>query len=70
MRGSYIKTKIQRMIETKKNVLTEEEQLLLREKFISEYAKKKGWNPKDLTSTQMLEIATQREYKNPGLLLG
>jgi len=58
------------MIETKKNVLTEEEQLLLREKFISEYAKKKGWNPKDLTSTQMLEIATQREYKNPGLLLG
>ncbi len=70
MCGSYIKTKIQRMIETKKNVLTEEEQLLLREKFISEYAKKKGWNPKDLTSTQMLEIATQREYKNPGLLLG
>jgi hypothetical protein len=58
------------MIETKKNVLTDEEQLLLREKFISEYAKKKGWNPKDLTSTQMLEIATQREYKNPGLLLG
>ena len=58
------------MIETKKNVLTEEEQLLLREMFISEYAKKKGWNPKDLTSTQMLEIATQREYKNPGLLLG
>lgn len=58
------------MIETKKNVLTDEEQLLLREKFISEYAKNKGWNPKDLTSTQMLEIATQREYKNPGLLLG
>jgi hypothetical protein len=58
------------MIETKKNVLTDDEQLLLREKFISEYAKKKGWNPKDLTSTQMLEIATQREYKNPGLLLG
>jgi hypothetical protein len=58
------------MIETKKNVLTDEEQLLLREKFISEYAKKKGWNPKELTSTQMLEIATQHEYKNPGLLLG
>jgi hypothetical protein len=54
----------------KKNVLSEDEQLLLREKFISEYSKKKGWNPKELTSTQMLEIATQKEYKNPGLILG
>jgi hypothetical protein len=54
----------------KKNVLSEDEQLLLREKFISEYSKKKGWNAKELTSTQMLEIATQREYKNPGLILG
>jgi len=54
----------------KKSILSEEEQLLLREKFIGEYSKKKGWNPKELTSTQMLEIATQREYKNPGLILG
>jgi hypothetical protein len=54
----------------KKNVLSEDEQLLLREKFISEYSKKKGWNSKELTSTQMLEIATQKEYKNPGLILG
>lgn len=54
----------------KKNVLTNEEQLLLREKFIAEYSKNKGWNPKELTSTQMLEIVTQKEYKNPGLILG
>jgi hypothetical protein len=54
----------------RKNVLSEDEQILLREKFIIEYSKKKGWNPKDLSSTQMLEIATQREYKNPGLILG
>ncbi len=54
----------------KKSVLSEDEILLLREKFISEYAKKKGWNSKELTSTQMLEIATQKEYKNPGLILG
>jgi len=45
----------------KKNVLTDEEQLLLREKFVNEYSKKKGWNAKELTSTQMLEIATQKE---------
>jgi len=54
----------------KQTVLSEDEQLLLREKFIIEYSKKKGWNPKDLSSTQMLEIATQKEYKNPGLILG
>lgn len=54
----------------KKSILSEDEILLLREKFISEYAKKKGWNFKELTSTQMLEIATQKEYKNPGLILG
>lgn len=54
----------------KRSVLSEDEILLLREKFISEYSKKKGWNSKELTSTQMLEIATQKEYKNPGLILG
>jgi hypothetical protein len=56
--------------DVKKNVLSEDEVLLLREKFIAEYSKKKGWNPKELSSTQMLEIATQKEYKNPGLILG
>jgi hypothetical protein len=53
----------------KKSVLSEDEVLLLREKFIHEYSKRKGWNPKELTSTQMLEIATQKEYKNPGIIL-
>jgi hypothetical protein len=60
------------MIESglKNNFLSDDEKLLLREKFISEYSKKKGWNVKELTSTQMLEIATQKEYQNPGLILG
>ena len=48
--------------------LSKEEISLLREKFITEYSKKKGWNPKELSTTQMLEIATQKEYKTPGLL--
>lgn len=52
----------------KKPVMSEEETLLLREKFINEYSKKKGWDPKELSTTQMLEIATQKEYKNPGLI--
>ncbi len=54
----------------KKKALSEEETLLLREKFIAEYSKKKGWNPRELNSIQMLEIATQKEYKLPGLILG
>jgi hypothetical protein len=50
--------------------LSDDEVTLLREKFIVEYSKKKGWNHKELTTTQMLEIATNKEYINPGLILG
>jgi len=55
---------------TKKTVFSDSEILLLREKFISDYSITKGWNPKELTSTQMLEIATQPQYINPGMILG
>ena len=54
----------------KKTPLSDEETTLLREKFIVEYSKKKGWNHKELSTTQMLEIATQKEYKQRGLVLG
>lgn len=54
----------------KNQAMTKEETTLLREKFISEYSKRKGWNPKELSTTQMLEIATQKEYKTPGIILG
>jgi len=54
----------------KNQAVTKEETVLLREKFISEYSKQKGWDPKNLSTTQMLEIATQKEYKTPGIILG
>ena len=54
----------------KNEALPKDESLLLREKFISEYSKKKGWNPKELSTNQMLEIIGQREYKTPGIILG
>jgi hypothetical protein len=54
----------------KNDVLPKDETLLLREKFINEYSKKKGWNPKELTTNQMLEIVSQKEYKSPGIILG
>ena len=54
----------------KNDPMSSDESTLLREKFISEYSKKKGWNPKELTTNQMLEIVSQKEYKTPGIILG
>jgi hypothetical protein len=54
----------------KNDALPKDEALLLREKFINEYSKKKGWNPNELSTNQMLEIIGQREYKTPGIILG
>ena len=54
----------------KNNPISSDEKTLLREKFISEYSRKKGWNPKELSTTQMLEIVSQKEYKTPGIILG
>jgi hypothetical protein len=50
--------------------LSQEELNLLREKFINEYSKNKGWNPNELSTNQMLEIVSQKQYKTPGLILG
>ena len=54
----------------KNEALPKDESILLREKFFSEYSMKKGWNPKELSTNQMLEIVSQREYKTPGIILG
>jgi hypothetical protein len=54
----------------KNEALPKDEALLLREKFINEYSKKKGWNPNELSTNQMLEIVGQREYRSPGIILG
>lgn len=57
-------------LELIKTGFSQKEINLLREKFIVEYSKKKGWNPVELTSKQMLEIVSQKEYKSPTLILG
>jgi hypothetical protein len=54
----------------KNSSLSQEEVNLLREKFLNEYSKAKGWNPKELSTNQMLEIVSQKQYKTPGLILG
>jgi hypothetical protein len=54
----------------KNSSLSQQELNLLREKFLNEYSKSKGWNPKELSTNQMLEIVSQKQYKTPGLILG
>jgi hypothetical protein len=54
----------------KNSSLSKEETDLLREKFVNEYSKNKGWNSNDLSTNQMLEIVSQKQYKSPGLILG
>jgi hypothetical protein len=49
--------------------LTKEDENFLREKFVIDYARKKGWDKNNLSPTQMLEIVQQSGYKNPGLIL-
>jgi hypothetical protein len=47
------------------NKLSLKSQKLLREKFFLDYCKKKGWNPKELSPSQLIELVNQKEYKNP-----
>lgn len=42
----------------------------LRENFKVTYAKRKGWNPHDLTVEQLVEIKSQPGYIQPGLIKG
>lgn len=49
--------------------LTSDEICLLREKFLNNYSKEKGWNPNELSTIQMLEIVDQTGYRTPGLIL-
>ncbi len=49
--------------------LSKQDETFLREKFIIDYSKRKGWDKENLTPTQMLEIVQQNGYKNPGMIL-
>lgn len=39
-----------------------EKEISKKEKFIKNFCKKKGWNPKELTTSQMLEIVRYKNY--------
>jgi hypothetical protein len=49
--------------------LSKEDENMLKEKFVMDYSRKKGWDKENLTPTQMLEIVQQSGYKNPGMIL-
>jgi hypothetical protein len=55
---------------TSKNVLPVDDQKLLKERFISEYARKKGWDKTNLSPDQLMEIVQQKGFRNPGLING
>lgn len=42
----------------------------LREKFVSEYSVKMGWDRNNLTEEQMNEIHSQKGYQCPGMICG
>jgi hypothetical protein len=49
--------------------LSKEDENVLREKFVIDYCRKKGWDKESLSPTQMLEVVQQGGYKNPGMIL-
>lgn len=53
----------------KNETISEKDVKMLREKFKTQYAVSKGWDPANLTSEQMIEITTQKGWKSPGLIL-
>jgi hypothetical protein len=61
----------QEMIKNSTNeILTVEETLNLRDKFVLEYCGNKGWDKYDLTVEQIAEIRSHTQWKNPGLIRG
>jgi hypothetical protein len=48
--------------------LSKEDINLLREKFVIDYSRKKGWDNSNLSPNQLLEIVEQIGYKNPGII--
>ena len=57
----------EKLIKSTQN-LSKNDLTMLREFFINDYAKKKGWDIKNLSTTQLLEIIEQKSYKNPGII--
>jgi len=45
--------------------ITKEDLKLLREIYINNYCKEKGWDPKNLKPSQMLEIVSNKNYISP-----
>ncbi len=42
----------------------------MREQYLEDYSRKKGWDKANLTTEQLLEIVSTQGYKTPGLIRG
>ena len=56
-------------MKTTEKFVSDDELKMLRESFIINYSKDKGWDPNNLTEDQLMEIKKHRNYINPGMLL-
>lgn len=52
----------------KNEALSDKDISMLKENFLIEYCKKKGWDKNNLSVEQLLEISNKKEYKTPGML--
>lgn len=52
----------------KTSPLTQDEIVFLREQYVIEYAKKKGWDSNKLSTMQLMEIVESKHYKQPMIL--
>ena len=46
------------------------ESVLHKERFLIDYSSKKGWDPRNLSTEQLLEITSNPGYKKAGLIFG
>ena len=55
------------LIKSTQNI-SKDDLTMLRERFINDYVRKKGWDKNNLTPNQLLEIVEQNGYKSPGII--
>lgn len=54
----------------KETGLSTEEIIMLREQVVEKYCKQQGWDKSKLTTEQIFEIHSSKEWKTPGLING
>lgn len=54
----------------KETSMSLEDIVMLRESFVTQYCATKGWDKDKLTTEQIMEIRSMKEWQTPGLIKG